>query len=205
MEKGASGARVKVSANIVTADSREGDSVAVNGICLTILDVKRDSFAADVSQETLRRSTLGSLKTGSKVNLERAATVSTRLGGHLVQGHVDATGKFLSAEKSGDFWTIRVSFPPEQIGQYLVYKGSVAVEGISLTIANLTDDYFEIAVIPKTWELTNLSTLKNGDAVNLEADIIAKYIERILKYKAAGKHSASEITREKLQELGFAT
>ncbi|HVF30224.1 MAG TPA: riboflavin synthase, partial [Pyrinomonadaceae bacterium] len=137
------------------------------------------SFASDLSQETLDRSTLGNLKTGSRVNLERAVTPSTRLGGHIVQGHVDGRGELVSAEEHGDFWTVRIGFLPE-ISRYLVYKGSVSVEGISLTIANLGDDYFDIAIIPKTWELTNLSTLKPGDAVNLEVDVIAKYVERMM-------------------------
>ncbi|MGI8884461.1 MAG: riboflavin synthase, partial [Pyrinomonadaceae bacterium] len=118
---------------------------------------------------------------------------------HIVQGHVDARGKFLSALQDGDFWTVRIGFPPE-IGQYLVYKGSVSVEGISLTVANLAVEYFEIAVIPKTWELTNLSALKPGDAVNLEADVIAKYVERILTYN---REKTENITKDKLQSLGF--
>ena len=164
------------------------------------MDIKPDSFAADVSQETLNRSTLGNLKTGSKVNLESAVTPATRLGGHIVQGHVDARGKFVSAKQDGDFWTVRIGFPAE-IGQYLVYKGSISVEGISLTIANLADDFFEIAVIPKTWELTNLSSLKTGDAVNLEADVIAKYVERILLY--GRKESEETVTIEKLHKLGL--
>lgn len=200
LEKSASGAKIRVAAQIVTENTAEGDSIAVNGVCLTALDVKKDSFAADVSQETLDKSTLSRLKTGAKVNLERAVTPQTRLGGHIVQGHVDSRGKFVSAVQNGDFWTVRISFPRE-IGQYLVYKGSVSVEGISLTIAALKDDYFEIAVIPKTWELTNLSSLKPGDEVNLEADVIAKYVERILLY---GKSETSEeITMEKLAKLGF--
>jgi riboflavin synthase len=173
------GARMVVSAATVTADSNDGDSIAVNGVCLTALDVTPDSFTADLSQETLDRSTLGNLLTGSRVNLERAVTPSTRLGGHIVQGHVDARGELVSASKHGDFWTVAIRYPAE-ISRYLVYKGSVAVEGISLTIAKLADDHFEIAVIPKTWELTNLSTLKPGDAVNLEADVIAKYVERMI-------------------------
>jgi riboflavin synthase len=173
------GARMVVSANLVTSDSHEGDSIAVNGVCLTALDIKSDSFSADLSQETLDRSTLGNLKSGSRVNLERAVTPSTRLGGHVVQGHVDARGEFISAEEHGDFWTVRIGYPKE-ISQYLVYKGSVSVEGISLTIAKLAENYFDIAVIPKTWELTNLSTLQPGDAVNLEADVIAKYVERMM-------------------------
>lgn len=199
LEKRAGGARIVVAAEIVTDGTNEGDSIAVNGVCLTAVDVGENSFAANVSQETLNRSTLGDLKTNSAVNLERAATLQTRLGGHIVQGHVDAAGKFLGAENSGDFWTVRVRFPKE-IGQYLVYKGSVSVEGISLTIANLGEDFFEIAVIPKTWELTNLSSLKNGDAVNLEADVIAKYVERIMLY---GKKTSENITMKNLAALGF--
>ena len=200
-EKHAGGAKMTISAQIVTKDSNEGDSIAVNGVCLTALDIGDEDFSADVSSETLNRSTLGNLSVGAKVNLERAVTASTRLGGHIVQGHVDARGKFISAVRSGDFWTIRISFPPE-IGQYLVYKGSVSVEGISLTIANLSDDSFEIAVIPKTWELTNLSALKSGDDVNLEADVIAKYVERIMLY-GKGAEKKEEITMEKLTKLGF--
>lgn len=199
LEKHAGGARITISARIVTKDTSEGDSIAVNGVCLTALNISDDSFAADVSEETLKISTLGVLKVGSSVNLERAVTPATRLGGHIVQGHVDARGRFLSATKQGDFWTVRVGFS-EDVARYLVYKGSISVEGISLTIAALTDSYFEIAVIPKTWELTNLSTLKPGDEVNLEADVIAKYVERILKFE---KHS-SGITMEKLKELGYA-
>lgn len=200
-EKRGDGARIKVSAEIVTKDSREGDSISVNGVCLTALGIKSDSFAADVSSETLQRSTLGKLKTGAPVNLERAVTPLTRLGGHIVQGHVDAGGKFLQAVQSGDFWTVRVGFPKD-INKYLIYKGSIAVEGISLTIANLADDYFEIAVIPKTWKLTNLHTLKVGDTVNLEVDMIAKYVERIML--CGKKDDAAEgVTMEKLRKQGF--
>ena len=177
------GARMVISASLVTSDSADGDSIAVNGVCLTALNVMRDSFAADLSQETLDRSTLGNLETGSRVNLERAVTPATRLGGHIVQGHVDARGEFIFAEEHGDFWTVRIGYPKE-ISPYLVYKGSVCVEGISLTIARLSDDSFDIAVIPKTWEMTNLSTLTAGDAVNLEADVIAKYVERMMAMRS---------------------
>ncbi len=172
-------ARIVIEASLVTKDTHEGDSIAVNGVCLTALDVQKDSFAADVSRETLNRSTLGRLKSGTPVNLERSVTPVTRLGGHLVQGHVDARGKFLGAEAHGGSWTVGISFPPE-IARYLVFKGSVAVEGISLTIAELADDHFNIAIIPKTWEVTNFSHLRPGDEVNLEADVIAKYVERIM-------------------------
>lgn len=201
LEKQSDGARIKIAAKLVTQNTVEGDSIAVNGVCLTALNIKTDSFTADVSLETLNRSTLGNLSVGAKVNLERAVTPATRLGGHIVQGHVDGRGKFLKAEQNGDFWTVKISYPKE-IGQYLVYKGSISVEGISLTIANLDDDSFEIAVIPKTWALTNLSVLKSGDAVNLEVDVIAKYVERILLYGKGGEKEP-KITVEKLSKLGF--
>jgi riboflavin synthase len=185
VEKRGEDARIVIEARMVTADSADGDSISVNGVCLTAREVQPDSFAADVSKETLLRSTLGSLSAGSRVNLERAVTPATRLGGHIVQGHVDARGTFLGSESHGESWTFRIAYPRE-IARYLVFKGSVAVEGISLTIANLTDEYFEIAVIPKTWEVTNFSQLKAGDEVNLEVDVIAKYVERILSVRNAG-------------------
>jgi riboflavin synthase len=179
VEQRGDNARVLIEARLVTEDIHEGDSIAVNGVCLTALNVEKDSFAADVSRETLDRSTLGRLLPGAPVNLERSVTPATRLGGHLVQGHVDARGKVLSATDLGGSWTVRIAYPPE-IARYLVFKGSVAVEGISLTIAQLTDEYFEIAIIPKTWEVTNFSHLRPGDTVNLEVDVIAKYVERLL-------------------------
>ena len=188
IEKRGEDARIVIEARTVTEGSSNGDSIAVNGVCLTALDVKPDSFAADVSKETLLRSTLGNLKPGSPVNLERAVTPTTRLGGHIVQGHVDARGKFLGVENHGESWTVRIAYPKE-IARYLVFKGSVAVEGISLTISNLSYDYFEIAVIPKTWEVTNFSQLKPGDEVNLEVDVIAKYVERLLTDRAKKHYS----------------
>ena len=175
----AGGERIKIAAKLITSDISNGDSIAVNGVCLTALDVTKESFAADVSPETLDKTTLGNLGEGSPVNLERAVTPATRLGGHIVQGHVDGRGTFLSATREGGFWTVRVGFALE-FARYLVYKGSVTVEGISLTVASLANDHFEIAVIPKTWEMTNISSLKPGDPVNLEADVIAKYVERML-------------------------
>ena len=182
IEERGENARIVIEARVVTEGTSHGDSIAVNGVCLTALDIHDDSFAADVSRETLLRSTLGSLKPGTPVNLERAVTPATRLGGHMVQGHVDARGKFVSVADHGDSWTLRIGFPPE-IARYLVFKGSVAVEGISLTIANLGEDYFEIAIIPKTWEVTNLSHLRPGDGVNLEVDVIGKYVERLLAFR----------------------
>lgn len=181
IELGEAGARFVVEASVVTSDISNGDSIAVNGVCLTALDAKPGSFAADVSPETLARTTLDRLAVGSRVNLERAVTPATRLGGHIVQGHVDGRGTYLGALDEGDFWTVRIGFPAE-MRRYFVFKGSVAVEGISLTIAAIEDRHFDIAVIPKTWEMTNLSTLADGDAVNLEADVIAKYVENIVRF-----------------------
>lgn len=182
LEQRTDGARIRIAASLVCKDTKNGDSISVNGVCLTALDVSPDGFSADVSQETLDRSTLGGLKTGSRVNLERAVTPLTRLGGHIVQGHVDGRGTFISAEQNGEFYTVRIGFPPE-LARYLVYKGSVSVEGISLTVAALAEDHFDIAVIPKTWDNTNLSSLSPGDAVNLEVDVIAKYVERMMNAK----------------------
>lgn len=179
-------ASLTIGCRVALEGTKEGDSIAVNGVCLTAMDISADSLRFDVSRETLDRSTLGSLKTGSRVNLERAVTLATRLGGHMVQGHVDGRGTFISAVEDGDFRTVQIGFPPE-FARYLVYKGSVTVEGISLTVASLGDEHFEIAVIPKTWEATNLSTLTPGNAVNLEADVIAKYVERMLAVQPGGE------------------
>ena len=184
LEKLDHGMRLVVSCETVAKGSADGDSIAVNGVCLTALNVAPRSFTADVSPETLERTTLGHLHPGSRVNLERAVTPSTRLGGHIVQGHVDGRGIFLNTEDHGDFRTVCIGFPAE-LARYLVYKGSVAVEGISLTIAALRDDSFDIAVIPKTWEVTDLSSLEQGDPVNIEVDVIAKYVERLISTGAA--------------------
>jgi len=181
IEERGENARIVIAARIVTEGTNHGDSISVNGVCLTALDIQPDSFAADVSRETLSRSTLGRLNPGAPVNLERAVTPATRLGGHIVQGHVDARGQFAGVEDHGESWTLRIKYPPE-IARYLVFKGSVAVEGISLTIADLNDEYFEIAIIPKTWEVTNLSHLKPGDDVNIEVDVMGKYIEKLLAH-----------------------
>jgi riboflavin synthase len=182
IEERGENARIVIEAHVVIQGTNHGDSIAVNGVCLTALDLQSDSFAADVSKETLSRSTLGSLKPGAPVNLERSVTPATRLGGHIVQGHVDARGQLLGVEDHGESWTVRFGFPAE-IARYLVFKGSVAVEGISLTIAALGDNHFEVAIIPKTWEVTNLATLKVGDGVNLEVDVIGKYVERLLAFR----------------------
>ncbi len=194
------GARLEVSARAVLAEARIGDSIAVNGVCLTVVEKSADWFAADVSAETLRRTSFKQARVGTRVNLERPLTPSSRLGGHIVQGHVDGIGEFLAAQPEGEGYLVRFGFPQE-LGRYLVEKGSIAVDGISLTVAALGSNWFEIAVIPHTWKVTNLSRLKSGDAVNLEVDILAKYVERMLQ--AYCNEPKSRLTLEKLKQLGY--
>ncbi len=194
------GARVEVTAGTILSDARLGDSIAVNGVCLTVVDQGPDWFAADVSDETLRRTSLRQMRIGTKVNLERPLTPSSRLGGHIVQGHVDGVGEFVEARPSGQGWVVRVKFPKD-LGRYIVEKGSIAVDGISLTVASLGDDYFEIAIIPHTWKMTNLGSLDRGAALNLEVDVIAKYVERMMQ--AHTSESGRKLTIEGLTEMGY--
>ena len=174
----------------VTSDAGHGDSIAVNGVCLTVVDVLPDGrFSADVMAETLNRSSLGALKPGSPVNLERAAAVNSRLGGHIVQGHVDGTGAVISRSPSEHWEVVRIALPGE-ISRYVVEKGSITVDGISLTVSALsdatlgTDEWFEVSLIPTTLALTTLGRAAVGTPVNLEVDVIAKYVERLLNREA---------------------
>ena len=175
--------RLTVAADQVLQGAGLGDSIAVNGVCLTVAEQQEAAFTADVMAETLRRSTLGSLIDGSPVNLEPAATPTTALGGHIVQGHVDGTGTVLKREPSGDFDEITIALPPG-LDRYLVEKGSVAVEGVSLTVAAVgqedNNDWFRVALIPSTLQHTTLGRLQPGDEVNLEVDVLAKYVERLM-------------------------
>ncbi len=175
--------RLTISADKVLQGASLGDSVAVNGVCLTVAQTAQAAFTADVMAETLRRSTLGRLAPGTRVNLEPAATPTTALGGHIVQGHVDATATVMSRQPSGDFDEITIRMPAG-VARYVVEKGSVAVEGVSLTVAAVGSDesgeWFRVALIPATMQHTNLSTLAVGAEVNLEVDVIAKYVERLL-------------------------
>ncbi|TDC88939.1 riboflavin synthase [Actinomadura sp. 7K507] len=164
---------------LVTQDAVHGASIAVNGVCLTVVDVKDEAFTADVIKETLDKSGLGALEPGSKVNLERPVRLSDRLGGHLVQGHVDGVGEIISREPGERWDVVTVSLPPE-LGRYLVDKGSITVDGISLTVVEAGADRFSIALIPTTLSLTTLGHKKPGDPVNLEVDVVAKYVERML-------------------------
>ncbi|MFB4299098.1 riboflavin synthase [Actinomadura sp. NTSP31] len=164
---------------LVTEDAVHGASIAVNGVCLTVVDVKDGAFTADAMKETLDRSSLGSLEPGAKVNLERPVRLSDRLGGHLVQGHVDGVGTILSREP-GERWEVVTISLPAHLGRYLVDKGSITVDGISLTVVEAGADRFSVALIPTTLSLTTLGHKKPGDPVNLEVDVVAKYVERML-------------------------
>jgi riboflavin synthase len=178
-DAGTDSAVVAVRGPLVTSDARHGDSISVNGVCLTVIANDGGVFTADVMGETLRRSSLGVLRVGSPVNLERAATLATRLGGHLVQGHVDGVGRILAREPAEQWEVLRFSLPPE-LSRYVVEKGSITVDGVSLTVMQVTDDSFAVGLIPTTLALTVLGHKRVGDPVNLEVDVVAKYVERLL-------------------------
>ncbi len=181
--------------------TRIGDSIAINGVDLTVTEMSADAFTADASLETLRRTTLGNLRAGSRVNLERALGVGERLGGHMVQGHIDGTGELISTASEGNAYRMRFRFPRE-LGRYIAMKGSICVDGISLTVAGLGGDWFEVAVIPHTWRETTLAERRSGDRVNLEVDVLAKYVERLLEHadRAAAPH---KLTMDYLKEQGY--
>ena len=178
-DAGGDSAVIAVRGPVVTSDARHGDSISVNGVCLTAIDNVDGVFTADVMGETLRRSSLGGLKPGAQVNLERAATVGSRLGGHLVQGHVDGVARIIAREPADEWEVLRFSLPAE-LARYVVEKGSITVDGVSLTVMAVTDDTFSVGLIPTTLKLTVLGAKAVGDLVNLEVDIIAKYVEKML-------------------------
>lgn len=177
--KSGDSAKLKINCAKVLENILLGDSVAVNGVCLTAVNFGADFFEADVSYETLLKSSLKNISTGTVLNLERALTLSTRLGGHLVQGHVEATGIIKKIIKYGEFYKLFVEYPNE-LDKYIVEKGSIAIDGVSLTVVNVVNNTFEVAVIPHTFENTNLKYRKNGDIINLETDIIARYVEKMI-------------------------
>ena len=186
----ADAARLTIRGKLVTSDARHGDSIAVNGVCLTVVDVvDGDSFTTDVMGETLNRSSIGTLDLGANVNLERAAAVDSRLGGHIVQGHVDGTGVILSRSPQENWEVVRVSVP-DALARYVVEKGSITIDGISLTVSGIGADaegeaghldWLEVSLIPTTRALTTLGSAPVGATVNLEVDIIAKYVERLMQ------------------------
>jgi len=170
---------LRVEAGAVLDGIKAGASISVNGVCLTVRTYSAGSFTADLSRETLERTSLNSLHAGTVVNLERPMRADGRFGGHIVQGHVDGVGKIRSFDRDGDNWNLRVEFP-ESAARYIVHKGSIAIDGISLTVASLKTPVLEVAIIPHTFENTNLRHAQAGDTVNLEFDVIAKYVERMM-------------------------
>ena len=174
--------RLTISGPVVTSDASHGASIAVNGVCLTVVEFAGGRFSADVMAETLRRSSLAGVAVGRPVNLDRAAAVDSRLGGHIVQGHVDGTGEVLARTPSQHWEVVRMSLPAA-LSRYVVEKGSITVDGISLTVSGLGEDWFEVSLIPTTLALTTLGRAPVGTTVNLEVDVIAKYVERLLNHQ----------------------
>jgi len=192
--------RITIAAENTPKELKPGDSVAVSGVCLTALDIKPKSFCADLAPETWARTSFSRMHEGTLVNLELPMKADGRFGGHIVQGHVDGVGKLIELERiaDSDNWWLRIELPSE-IEKYTVFKGSISIEGISLTIAKLEQNICTVAIIPHTVEMTNLGSLKPGDLVNLEADLIAKYVEKMTKRDA----TASSLTVEQLVRQGF--
>jgi riboflavin synthase len=199
-EGGDLGARMRVKAGPLTSGLAKSGSIAVNGCCLTAVDISGESFAADLSGETLRRTGLGEMKPGTRVNLERPLTAMKELGGHFVQGHVDGVGRVARLESEGANWWFGVQLPAE-LARYVAMKGSISLDGISLTVAGWHDGIVETAIIPFTYQHTNLSSLKVGDAVNIECDILAKYVERLME--AQQETVVSRLSVARLVEEGF--
>lgn len=191
-------ARLTVSASTVLGGTAIGDSICVNGVCLTVVDLAKDGFSADVAAETLKVTNLGELKIGANVNLERALQLSARIGGHLVSGHVDAVGRIREKREEGNGWRIFID-APDAVLRYVIRKGSIAIDGISLTVADVDKSGFSVAMIPHTAKLTTLGFKTGGDSVNLETDIIGKYVERLLSGRVEGG-----VSLELLKKAGFA-
>ncbi|WLQ32692.1 riboflavin synthase [Streptomyces castrisilvae] len=192
VEKLEDASRFRLRGPVVTEGAGHGDSIAVNGVCLTVVDLGEHEFTADVMAETLNRSSLGALTTGSRVNLERPMALGGRLGGHIVQGHVDGTGRVLERRPSENWEIVKVSLP-DGLSRYVVEKGSITVDGVSLTVVDAGPDFFTISLIPTTLALTTLGIKQPGDPVNLEVDVIAKYVERLLGDSAPGNQKREPV------------
>jgi riboflavin synthase len=192
--------RITIAASRTSKELKTGHSVAVSGVCLTAVDIREGSFWADLAPETWKLTSFSRIHEGSQVNLELPMKSDGRFGGHIVQGHVDGVGKLIQLERIADSenWWLHISLPRE-VEKYTVYKGSICIEGISLTVAKLEKEHCTIAIIPHTVEVTNLHSLKPGDPLNLEADLIAKYVEKMMK----GQSSASSLTVQELVRQGF--
>lgn len=192
-----------ISANKILEDTKIGDSIAVNGVCLTVTSIKSNLFTADVMAETLRRSNLGSLIPQSKVNLERAMPANGRFGGHIVSGHIDGTGTIAETKPEGNAVWIKINCS-DNLLKYIIHKGSITIDGISLTVAKVTDSDFSVSIIPHTAANTTLLQKKSGDVVNLENDVVGKYIEKLLSFQKIDEQKPqSKITEEFLRQNGF--
>ncbi len=203
IRKGVKSSQLVIAARKVLEDTKPGDSICTAGVCLTVTDMGKDYFAADVMAETMRRSKLGTLLCGSGVNLERALSLQTRLGGHLVSGHIDGTGAITAMQREDNAVWVQIATSAD-ILKYVVEKGSIAIDGISLTVAAVTEASFAVSVIPHTAEQTTLLTQKPGDTVNLECDMIGKYVERLLRFNQKETLEVrNELTAAYLQEHGF--
>jgi riboflavin synthase len=192
--------RLTVSSSQLVKELRQGDSIAVSGVCLTAVDITPSSIGFDLAEETWNRTSFSRIKPGALVNLELPMRADGRFGGHIVQGHVDGTGKFVALEPIADtdnYW-LKIEIPPE-LARYVIFKGSLSIEGISLTVAAIEGTKVTVAIIPHTIEMTNLQSLKPGDPVNLEVDMIAKYVEKMMQ----GDSANGSITLEKLVQAGF--
>ncbi|OFW60585.1 MAG: riboflavin synthase subunit alpha [Actinobacteria bacterium RBG_16_64_13] len=206
MERRGEGGRLSVQAQVVLEGAKLGDSIAVSGACLTVVDLRQGGFTVDCMPETLRQTTLGSAAGGDRVNLERSLAVGGRMGGHLVLGHVDAVAEVLAVERAGAAWGVRFSLPAE-IRACIAPKGSVAIDGISLTVIGVDEDGFEVGIIPHTLKETTLGWVQAGLRVNVEADVLARYVQRALDVRREdGEHrtkAPSGLTEELLREQGF--
>ena len=191
--------RITIEGPLVASDLHRGDSIAVCGTCLTAVEFDANGFTADVMQETLNRTSLSSLKVGSPVNLERAMTAATRFGGHVVQGHVDGVGQIISREPSENWEWVRVRIPADLM-KYVVLKGSITIDGVSLTINEVGADYVGLSLIPETLRLTTLGTKQPGDQVNVEADVMAKHIERLIEARFAAHQTAPTVPQDSSQK-----
>lgn len=200
LDRSASGGRIRVRAGALAESLAVSGSIAVNGCCLTVVERTGETFSADLSGETLRLTSFGEMKTGARLNLERPLRAGAELGGHFVQGHVDGIGRIARLEPEGANWWLGVSVP-EELARYVARKGSIAIDGTSLTVAAWHDGIVEAAIIPYTYTQTNLAAAAVGDAVNLECDVLAKYIERLLE--ARQENSGGRLTVKRLVEEGF--
>ena len=203
IKKGSKSSKLLIKANKVLESTKVGDSICTNGVCLTVTDLKINSFEVDIMAETLRRSNLGDLKVGSKVNLERALTLQSRLGGHIVSGHIDGTGEVISLVKEDNATWVTIK-TTNDILRYIVLKGSITIDGISLTVAYVDDKSFKVSIIPHTAQETTLLNKTNGDTVNLECDVISKYVEKLMGLTPMDKYNESaSITEDFLKINGF--